>query len=177
VKEKLHQSVIIKISKTEILLLTINVLIFIVAVTYFISNWERIPHAILGVRGGKSPGDQSKVIYSVKHFLFCFQCLAFAICVTSFNRQMDDNFLVKKEISRTFYKAKKQFLIEKHCFLCGLAELQLYNLSAITEIEYQIKNHIMMPIDTANIFWLSFPIVLLFNWLIHHTFWSGLTDK
>jgi hypothetical protein len=176
-QDKNRQSIQIKVSKVEILLLAINLLFFAFPITYFISNWERIPHTILGIRGGKSAGDQPKLIYFVSSSLFHFQCLVFAICVVRFDRGINEDFLKRKEISRVFSKAKKQFLIEKYCYLCGLAELQFYYLSYIAEIEYQIKNHAMMPIDAKNIFWLSFPIVILFNWLIHHTFWSRLTDK
>ena len=169
-KEKYRPQIKIYRSKAEILLVTINVLIFVGVITYFSSNWDYIPDIILA-KGGRS-GDMSKLQVFLLNLGFSFQLLAFII-FCFIDRYTINSLCWVRSVSRNLQKAKDQYRIEISCFLSISAMINLFYLfSAILKIENQLK-HIAV---SNNILWI-FPSVIIIIWLIHHILWTRLADK
>ena len=169
-KEKYCPQIKIYRSKAEILLVTINVLIFVGVITYFSSNWDYIPDIILA-KGGRS-GDMSKLQVFLLNLGFSFQLLAFII-FCFIDRYTINSLCWVRSVSRNLQKAKDQYRIEISCFLSISVMINLFYLfSAILKIENQLKH-----ITVSNNILLIFPSFIIIIWLIHHILWTRLADK
>jgi hypothetical protein len=171
-----RQSKQVDVSGLEILLLAINIVIIISGIIYFISNWNQIPDSILIPRskhGREWLENQPKLSYFLSIFLSSFPFLVFTVAAITNSRQIDNAFLKRRNVSYDLSKAKKQFLIERRCYLCGFAILQLACfISAILGIERQMGNTYISN-DVGIFFW----VVIIINWFIHHILWNQLSDK
>lgn len=175
-RQQHHQSEEVDISRAEILLLIISILFTVSVIIYFISNWNYIPDNILEFSEKHKRWEERPKLSYLATILFCsFPFLVYTIFATKNKRVVDNTFFKRRKVSSDLLKAKKQFLIERRCFLCGFAIYQAGSfVSPIVQIEKQLGN-LSMP-SNINIS-LFFCVVIVINWFFHHMLWSQLADK
>jgi hypothetical protein len=173
-----RQSKQVDVSGMEILLLAINIVIIISGIIYFISNWNQIPDGILITRskhGREWLENQPKLSYFLSIFLYSFPLLVLTISAIKNSRVVDDIFLKRRKVSCDLSKAKKQFLVERRCYLCGFAICQTsFFVGSALYIERQLRNpFVPSEISISNFF----LVIIVINWLLHHIAWNKFADK
>jgi hypothetical protein len=168
--EKENPGIILNISKWEILLLIVNIIVFAIIINYFVVNWNEIPEVIIST--GKKISKEFSTICCAWFNIFALS-LSYKI-VFSKPRKFYSTGKRAIRVSQNIQKAKKQYRIITSCYLCNFAIFNgCNNISWMANIDRQVKH-----IKAFDIWSVPFPIIaMIITWLIHHILWTRLSDK
>jgi hypothetical protein len=159
----------IGLSKWELFLAKLVLVIFGFGIIYATANWSNVPEVIqLHGNKGKEINKLFYLIAYIGQFLSFTGIGFYYIFFLGRNKYCGG-----RSVSSQLGKNILQYRIETSFLLCEFTLLRLIlTLSFILEVERQIGNIYILD----NLWYISL-IPVLIVWLIHHILWSRLADK